>query len=244
MNVRAWQLLGVLTGLALAGCGGYYPDRGVVGPMPSPSPVTLSATPSTYAFALDHNAPQLVNVTRSSGTFASLLLSVADPTIIGVTTPTLSGTSASFSIIPIAHGSTTVRLTDQTGAMTAVHVNTASCGRPASMLAAQQLVPASGATNVSSSIGTLYFLAYFQNGAALSGNLHVIAGNHRTLEGGPLVAATAPPGTIFPTPIPIPNTTDVVVSASVPALAPAQRYRTEVYNDTCQPAVLAGAFST
>jgi hypothetical protein len=112
------------------------------------------------------------------------------------------------------------------------------------MLAAQQLVPASGTINVSSSIGTLFFLAYFQNGVALSGNLHLIVGKHGTLEGGPLVAATAPPGTVFPTPIPIPNTTEVVVRASVPALAPAHQYRTEVYNDTCQPAVFAGAFST
>src|SRR5579862_28893 len=77
MNVLARQLLGMLSGLALAGCG----DNAIsaIGPTPSPSPVVLSATPSTYTFALDHNAPQLITVTRSSGAFASLLLSVADP---------------------------------------------------------------------------------------------------------------------------------------------------------------------
>lgn len=240
--MQSRQLLGVLSGLTLAGCG--YNVASTVGPTPSPSPVILSAMPATYTFALDDNAQKLVTVSRSSGAFASLQLSVADPTIIGVTTPTLRATSATFSIIPIAHGSTTVNATDQTGAMAVVHVSTASCGRPPSMLAAQQLVPESGATNVSSSIGTLYFVVYFPNRVELSGNLHVIVGQHGTLEGSPLVAATAPPGTVFPTPIPIPNATEMVVSASIPALAPAQQYRTEVYNDTCQPAVLAGAFST
>src|SRR5450755_2771203 len=241
MDVLVRRLLGVMGGLALAGCGVNLAST--VGAT-SPPRAALSATPATFTFALDHNAPQVVTVTRSSGTFTSVLLSVADPTIVGVTDPTLSGASATFSIVPVAYGSTTVNVTDQTGATTAVDVSTASCGRPPSLLAAQQLVPSSGATHVSTSIGTLYFLAYFQKNVALSGNLHLIVGQHGSLEGGPLVAATAPPGTIFPTPIPIPNTTQMVVSASVPPLAPAQQYRTELYNDTCQPAELAGTFST
>lgn len=227
-------------GLMVAGCSGgnsapsYY----------SGTPATLLAKPAQYTFSLDNNTPETVSVTRAAGTFSSLGLSVADPTIAGVTMPTLSGATATFSVIPIAHGATTVTATDGTGSSTSVSIATASCGRRASLVAAQQAFPASGATGVSTSIGTLYFVAYFLNGVGLSGRLHLTVGTHGTLEGGPLVAATLPPGAVLPTPIPLPNVSDTIVSATVPALAVGQQYQTELYNDTCQSAVLAGKFST
>jgi hypothetical protein len=234
MNVSAQKTLILVCGLVLAGCSGGNS---------SPSPqqvVTLSASPATYTFPLDDNTPEPVSVTRSNGTFTSLALGVADPTVVGVTAPALNGASATFSVIPIAHGATTVTATDSTGAATSVSVTTASCGRPASLVAAQQVVPTAGATGVSASIGTLYFVAY----GGGTGNLHLIVGAHGTLEGGPFVAATLPPGTVLPPPIPLPGVTDTIVSATVPALVPGQQYQTQLYNDTCQPAVLAGTFST
>lgn len=242
MNVSAQKTLIVVCGLVLAGCSG-----GNSSPSPQPTTpqvVTLSASPATYTFPLDNNTPEPVSVTRSNGTFTSLALGVADPTVVGVTAPALNGTSATFSVIPIAHGATTVTATDSTGASTSVSVTTASCGRPSSLVAAQQVVPAAGATGVSASIGTLYFVAYSLNGLGAAGNLHLIVGAHGTLEGGPLVAATLPPGTVLPTPIPLPGATGTIVSATVPALVPGQQYQTQLYNDTCQPAVLAGTFST
>jgi len=206
--------------------------------------VTISATPAAFTFALDNNTPASIHVTRSSGSFSSLALGVADPTIVGFTAPSLSGGTAIFTIIPIAHGSTTVTATDSTGANAPVSVTTATCGRPPSLLGAQQVVPAAGATGVSPSIGTLYFVAYFLTGVGVSGNLHVAVGAHSTLEGGALVAATLPPGTTLPTPLPISGATGTIVSATIPALTTGQTYTTQLYNDTCQPAVLAGTFST
>jgi hypothetical protein len=212
-----------------------YPGAGAV----------LSATPSAYTFPLDDNTPEPIIVTRSSGSFASLTLSVADPTIVGVTTPTLGGATAKFSILPIARGSTVVTATDASSVSTTVHVTTALCGRPASLLAAQQVLPPSGASGVSPSIGTLYFVAYFPIGTSgiVPGNLHLIAGQHGTLEGSAYAAALLPPGSALPTPIPIPASS-AIVSATVPMLAPGQTYQTQLFSDTCQPAVLAGSFST
>ncbi len=239
-GVPAWKAFVAPFGLIVAGCSGsnnaasYY----------SGTPATLLATPAQYAFSLDNNTPEPVSVTRSAGTFSSLGLSVADPTIVGVTVPALSGATATFSVIPIAHGATTITATDSTGSSSSVNIATASCGRPPSLVAAQQAYPASGATGVPTSIGILYFVAYFSNGVGVSGHLHLIVGTHGTLEGGPLDVATLPPGTVLPTPIPLPNVSDTIVSATIPALASGQQYQTQLYNDTCQPAVLAGTFST
>ncbi len=233
------KTLVALVAIALAGCGGG-------GSSAAPAqPVTLSATPATFTFPLNDNTPEPVSVARSTGTFASLGVSVSDPTIVGVTAPALAGANATFSVIPIAHGATTITATDSTGASTTISITTASCGRPASLLAAQQVLPASGATSVSPSIGRLFFVVYFVSGAAVNGNLHLSVGAHGTLEGGPLVAAFLPPGTVMPSPPPLPGpVTSASVSATVPALAAGQQYQTQLYNDTCQGAVLAGTFST
>lgn len=240
MKAHTELLLGLTAALVTASCGGYNSAGGTT----PPSKATLSATPAAFTFILDQNAPQRVDIMRSTGAFTSLQIVIGDPSVAGVTTPSLNGASATFSVIPIAHGSTSVQVTDQTGATTGLNVTTASCGRPASLLAAQQLVPSPDAKHIPTSIGTIYLLAYFQNGSTLSGSLHLIVGQHGSLEGGPLVAATAPPGTVLPTPIPIPNSTQIVVSATVPTLTTAQQYETQVYNDTCQPAVLSGTFTT
>jgi hypothetical protein len=219
-------------------------------PQPCTGCILIGTTPSAYTFPLDNNMPELVTARMSRGSFTSLSLSVGDPTQIGVTTPTLSGAEATFSVIPIAHNyaaanpGNTVMLTDSSGAQGSVGITTASCGRPASLLAAQQIVPASGATGTSTSVGTVYFVAYFLTGVGVNGSLHMAVGAHGTLEGGPLVAASPPPGTSLPTPIPLPDATDIVVSATVPMLTAGQTYQTQLYNDTCQAPVIAGAFAT
>lgn len=219
------------------------PSNPVSSNVPIASAASLALSPASYSFSLDQNAPQQFTVTRSNGSFTSLVLSIGDPTVVGVSGPTISGSTASFQVLPIAHGTTSVNATDQNGNSAAAQISTASCGRPPSLVAAQALLPSNGATGVSSSIGRLYFVVYMMRGTTLSGNLHLIVGQHSSLEGGPLVLATPPPGAVLPTPIPLLNAVDFVASASVPPLALGQRYETELYNDTCQPAVIAGTFS-
>ena len=223
--------------LSMTGCGGSTTSSPAAGG-------SLTVSPMSYAFPLDNNSPAPFAVTSSGGSLSGLSLAVADPTIVGITAPAIGATSATFSVTPIARGSTTVTATDTAGGSASVSVSTALCGRPASLVGAQQVVPASGAANVATTIGVLYFIVYFATNTPGNGNLHLAAGAHGTLEGGPLAPATLPPGTVLPTPLPIPFATSQVVSATVPALQPGQQYRTQLYNDTCQPAVLAGSFST
>ncbi len=238
MNSLSRQALWLLA-VVPAACGG-----GGSGPGSPAQPVTLTFSPPSYTFALDDDAPLTVSLTRSQGPFNELALGVADPTIVGLTPLSFSGSVATLSVVPIAHGSTDVTALDGSGASASFAVATATCARPPSLEAAQQIVPAPGASAVSTGIGKLYFVGYFKTGVRPGGKLHLIVGNTGTQEGGSLSPATPPPGTVLPSPIPLTGTTSAVLAASAPALIAGRSYRTQLYNDTCQPAVIAGNFST
>lgn len=233
--------------LFAAGC-----SSGSDSPSPSPTPAPLLvANPTNITFASSDfiSSPQPVTITSAGGFGSGLNVSVGDPTQFGASLalPTQS-TTASLSIFPISSGfmggTSSVSLGDSFGSIATVSVTQGACGRPASLLAAQQAVPANAATGVSTAVGKLYFVAYYYNGTPISGRLHLAVGAHGTLEGGPLVAATLPPGTALPTPIPLLDASDTIVSATVPTLLPGQQYRTQLYNDTCQPPLIGGSFST
>ncbi len=221
---------------------------------PSPSPTAappLVANPTSVSFSIadDIGSPQAVDITSAAGFGSGLTVSVGDPTQLGaaVALPN-QPTMATLSIYPISSGlsggSSGVSLGDSLGGTAMISVTQEACGRPASLVDAQQAYPANASTGVSTNVGKLYFVAYFYHGAPTSGRLHLTVGSHGTLEGGPLVAATLPPGTLLPTPIPLPDTSDTIVSATVPTLLPGQQYRTQLYNDTCQSPIIAGSFST
>jgi hypothetical protein len=229
-------------GLLLAGCAG---TPSTTPASPTPVPVTLTVTPSTVTVAAGVAAtPVPVTVARSIGSFSSLGLSVANPTLVGVTPASVNGGTATFSIVPIASGNTFVTVADAGGAFNFVNVTNQACSTNATLLAVQQIVPAPGAVGVSPSIGTMYFVVYFALGAAQTGNLHLVVKPNGTLEGGALTPARPPPGTALPTPIPLPNATSVTMSATVPALPSGQQFQSQVYNNACQPAVLGSTFST
>jgi len=136
----------VAAAATLAACGGG------VASVPSQS-VSLSAAPSAYAFTLQSDYSSPIDVTRSSGVFSSLTFGFSDPTIAGVTAVTFSGTKATFSILAISPGTTTVTAKDSSGATAAVNVTVPPCsGSPPQIVAAQQVVPPNGATGVSTAI--------------------------------------------------------------------------------------------
>jgi hypothetical protein len=171
-------------------------------------------------------------------------ISVTDPTVVGYTPATLSGTSASLSVFAIAPGSTSISFSDEGGSVAVTTSSDLPCGRPSNLFYNSTLiVPAPGATAVPTNVGALYFAVYsYGLGGPPTPNLHVIIGAHQSFEAGALVVDAPPFG--VPTPAPISGETLTYMRATVPQLTANTSYRTQLYEDTCQSALLAGAFST
>ena len=230
--------------LAVASCsGGSNPPPFVQPGSTTSPPVTLSASPASIAFELDQNAPQTITVTRSAGSFASFTTAIAKPTLIGVTSTFASGT-ATVTVIPIASDAgarTTITFTDDSGATASASVTTAKCGRASDLYPSQLLYPQPGTTGVPTNIGMLYFAVESPTGHPTP-KLHLIIGSGATLEGGTLETATAPPGAASPSPAP--GDIQTIERGTVPALPAGTTIQAQLYDDTCQPVVLTGAFST
>ena len=171
-----------------------------------------------------------------------------DPTVIGVAIgESFVAWPAPFIVYPIAHGSTTATFTAG-GAAATISASTGNCGRPDQLSAASQLVyPRPGATDVSPSIDKLYFAVRLAGNFSVPPvfprtNLHLIAGAHETAEGSALQPDTPPPGSAPADPTQ--QGALQYMSATVPPLRSATSYRTQIYDDACQPALLTGSFTT
>ena len=91
-------------------------------------------------------------------------------------------------------------------------------------------------------LGTLCF-AVFSHVAPISTKVHLsVAATNATLEGGTLQVATPPPGSA--TPAPIAGLLETIMSATIPALPSGTVIRTQIYDDTCQGAILTGTLGT
>lgn len=228
----------IALGALLAACSGQMANSNasISGP--------LVANPSSVQFSIAQFLPpaQPVQLTKANGTSGPFSLSVANPTVVGASSPVSSGGSASFSVFPIAAGSTSITVADASGASVTVTAATSACGRPDNLGPSQMVFPKPGATGVATSIGKIYF-GVLSVLAPKQTNLHLIAGQNGTLEGGTLHPDTPPPGSGSVTPTPqYPTVT--YMSATVPALQAETNYRTQIYDDACQPANLTGAFTT
>jgi hypothetical protein len=211
----------------------------------------LSASPASFVFGIaDPIPPPQGGWVAASPPSVSLGLAidVADPTVIGVGIgESFAAWPARFIVYPVAHGSTTATFSAG-GAATTITVTTGSCGRPDWLSTASQLVyPQPGATGVSPSIGKLYFAVWLRGNFIVPPtfpaiNLHLIAGAHETEEGSALQPDTPPPGSAA-VDTHQPGALQYM-SATVPSLRSATIYRTQIYDDACQPALLTGSFTT
>jgi hypothetical protein len=216
-------------------------------PPPPPTPL-LMVTPSSVFFDLGQQVPAAQSVVLSGSALMSgapLTVSIADPTVVGVTqVQFVVAGPPTYAINPVAHGSTTVTFTIGT-ASAAVTATTATCGRPDFLRPESQLIfPQPGSTGVPTSLSKLYFAVGYPSFNSLPSAIHLnlIVGQHATQPiSVTLQADTAPPGSA--TPAPAQNVTYQVMSVPVP-LMPATAYRTQLYDDTCEPAILTGAFTT
>jgi hypothetical protein len=251
-RIGALLLLAVCGALAACGGGGatVAPDA-VQTPSLTPA-VVLSASPATFAFGIADPipSPQSGFVAASpSPVSLGLSIAVADPTVAGVELgESFVAWPARFVVYPIAHGSTTATFSAG-GASATITASSGLCGRPDWLSPASQLVfPRPGATGVSPSIGKLYFAVWLTGNVVVPPasfpptNLHLIAGAHETAEGSALRPDTPPPGSA---PVDLAQQgTLQYMSATVNALRSGTSYRTQIYDDACQPALLTGSFTT
>jgi hypothetical protein len=217
-------------------------------PPPPPPALTLTVSPTSVTFDIFQPVPASQPIVLSGSALTSgppLVVSIADPTIVGVTPVVfIVQGPPTFAINPVAHGSTTISFIVGT-ASASVTATTGTCGRPDFLRPESQLIfPQPGLTSVSTSVAKLYFaVAYPNSSAGPSGvHLNLIVGQHATQPiGVTLQNDTAPPGAATPTPSPFFQYQ--VMSVPVPLMS-ATAYRTQLYDDTCQPAVLTGGFTT
>jgi hypothetical protein len=141
--------------------------------------------------------------------------------------------------------STKVTIAGKAGSSVTVAVTQEPCGRPDNIIHADLIYPPIGTKRVSRTVAALYFAVYAETAPSTQfpANLHLILGKHETLEGTTLTKAAPPPGSVIPTPVPGTFVT-TYMKGSIPPLPAKTTIQTQVYDDTCQPPILAGAFST
>ena len=220
-------------------------------PTPTATPVpTLTVSPQSVPFTdlgQPTPSPQTVVLSGTAVTMGlPIAVSIADPTVVSVVPVVFAQAGPpTYAFYEIARGSTTVTFTAGTANATVTETS-ALCGRPDWLRPESQLIyPPPGSTGVPTTLGKLYFsiaVQSFTNGFPTTVYLNLIVGQHATqFVGTTLQPDTPPPGSASPAPLP--NFRYQTMSVQVP-LAPATSYRTQLYDDACQPAILTGAFTT
>jgi hypothetical protein len=232
----------MLAALAAAGCAS-NPSSAL------PSAQAFTSRPPSAAFTIAQRLPGPATVSLegngANAVGSAFTVTVDDPTQLGAGVSNLDSPSATLYLIPVSSGrthSTVVRVKNAKGQTTTVTVTQGKCGRPDNLAAQSQLVyPKPGTTGVSPYVNVLYF-AVFSRAPITPMNLHLIAGQHATLEGSQLFPALPPSGSkkVAKQPGFVLN----YMAATVPRLSRSTSYRTQIYDDTCQPPALTGGFST
>lgn len=235
--------------LALSGCGGSTSGTSYAMGQPTTPPISpnLIAAPGSVVFSTSPYIPDPVTVELETNLRFDPTWTVAvdDPTQTGASEPVLtSASTATIQVYPIAisSGHTSITVRNSNGGSTSIGVTQGGCGRPNNLVYDSRMVyPKVGSMGVARRISALYFAVYSIT-AEPSGNLHLIVGEHGTLEGGALAVAPLPPGAQGSKAVP--GYTLTYMKAAVPTLPAHSHIRTQIYDDTCQPALLSGGFST
>lgn len=248
MNLRSGVLV---ASCVLTACGAPRPFNG--GPIPqqplTPSVSSLMLNPALQQFP----SPVPVTVTAPDGFFDPLAVTSSNPALVGAWVTNASGNTATVDVIPIG-GTGGVGATPVTVYLTAgpaagsFTVSSPLCGRPDALTYAQLLFPPSGASAVPVSTPTIYVAGFFPHGlippgSPPPGRLHFVVGTtlKATIEGTALSAATPPPGSATPAPVP----GDMLSgSEPMPHLLPGGTYSVYLYDDACEEPFLAGTFTT
>ncbi len=213
-------------------------------PQASSGATSSSFSPSSVQFSIEESFPtQDVTLTKASAIRGPLLFTYSDPTVAGVVSDPISGSSANITFGGVAAGTTTATATDAFGLHASINLQAGPCGRPDEMTQNPILLsPANGASGIPTSVGMLYFAIYSVVPVS-DVQLHMIVGQNQAFEAGTLQNTTLPAGT--PTAAPAPGSYTLSYQAiAIPMLASDTIYRAQLHDNACSPALIAGTFST
>ncbi len=233
------------SGIGLAGCSTSASNSPLSTTVFTTSPMTFSAT--SVDFSIEESVPTAsVTLSKASAVDAPLVFTYSDPTIAGVSSTAVSGSSAAITLVGIASGSTTATATDGVGSQGSISLRAGPCGRPDEMTQEPVLLsPSNASTGIATGVGTLYFGIYTVAANVNDIHLHMIVGQNQAFEAGALSNATLPAGVATAPPPQSGGSTVLSYQAvTVPNLKANTSYRTQLYDNVCSPAMIAGSFTT
>lgn len=231
-------LCSLVVGLVLAACGGGAASSSASSGSTRPPVAALTLAPSNASFSGSNGQQVSVSVTGATG---SLTFVVADPTIARV----IPSGANSFTVTPIAGGTTTINVTDAVGSTGNFSVSTFVCTPPSPAL--DWVYPAYGSSNVSASTPNVWFGIYLTGNpveATISDYYPYLIGNDgSTIQGQNLVqSSSTPPAGATP---PSPGYTYTYYTSAI-GLKTGMNYKVQLVDnrEQCLPPHVYGTFST
>lgn len=233
-------IAGVSLAALLAGCGG---GGGGSTPAPPSAPVfsALMAQPAAVTFTTQ--AGQQSAITVAGGT-APYKVKASDARLISLSTGSVANSGGTFSVSPVASGTSDIFVTDSTGASTTVTVTTPVCLPPAPTV--QLSFPAGSSTGVSAQTNAVWVADYASDSALpyintfalrlVGSDGSIIAGtNLQQQPGGPPAGSRS-----------LPSASYVYATSNVSGLAAGVSYQVQLVNVvySCMPVGTFETFST
>jgi hypothetical protein len=246
MTPRFPSLL-IFTASLLAGCGGSSCD--LCGGPPPPLKSPIAAQPASVTFP-NRQSAQTVTVTLNGGV-APYKAVAMDARYVDVSTPSTVSGVTTFTVSPVAGGTTSIAVSDSAGDVALdVPVTIQTCEPPFPALF--MVYPSNSATAVSPGIANLW-AALLTTDPFVSGisafQTRLVGSDYSVIKGGnfALTTATPPPGSTIP-----PSSgggytyTYDYLTSSVSGLKAGVTYQIQVTlaTYTCVPPLMLGTFST
>jgi hypothetical protein len=227
-------------GISIAGCsggGGSNPGEGQHG---------LVATPPQLSAQSSYPAQILV-----TGIHGLPKVTLADPTFADIGTPLVNGSSASFTVSPVAGGNTSITVTDGSGDSVIIPVSIALCEPPVPALAllAENVAlpmpsPSPGSGTLPIRLSTIFVTTLANTQPFVTDfSLRLIGSDGSIYEGPPLAPASQAPAATGATPAPAPSG-DTEYFDPAPVLQAHTAYRVQLLGEHCLPPDVFGSFST
>lgn len=236
MKAQAFSNLLILP-LLISGCGG---SSGTT----SPTTNSQSVTAQPQALTFNQQAGQQATVTLNGGA-PPYTVKAADARFVNVSPVAMNAGVGTFTVIPVAGGSTSIAANDRNGGSVTVSVSTQVCTPPSPETFLTY--PSSGASGISSSI-TQVWIADPNSDPGLSNlgafAIRLVGSDGSSVQGANFtITQSQPPAGSAPPPS---GPTYTYATSSVSGLKAGLTYQAQLTNSAypCMPPAVLGTFST